>query len=165
MRLPRIGVRVGASFSVKVGTGAAGNVRLRSSMSDNFDFLLVLQVSLESGSLAEESFFLKIPSPATFQVWQLDHLASYSSQKPKIPMQVSVSGEVNLFRLSREAYQKAAAMYPHEADKVVKILADRLREEAEKNAKQSYFSPSALSARDISVLSCVRQLLFVEVGC
>lgn len=64
-------------------------------------------------------------------------------------MQVSVSGEVNLFRLSREAYQKAAAMYPHEADKVVKILADRLREEAEKNAKQSYFSPSASSARDI----------------
>jgi hypothetical protein len=79
-------------------------------------------------------------------------------------MQVSVSGEVNLFRLSREAYQKAAAMYPHEADKVVKILADRLREEAEKNAKQSYFSPSALSARDISELSCVRQLLFVEIG-
>ena len=85
MRLPRIGVRVGAGFSVKIGTGAAGNVRLRSSMSDNFDFSLVLQVSLESGSLAEESFFLKIPSPATFQVWQLDHLASYSSAEAEGP--------------------------------------------------------------------------------
>ena len=85
MRLPRIGVRVGADFSVKVGTGAAGNVRLRSSMSDNFDFSLVLQVSLESGSLAEESFFLKIPSPATFQVWQLDHLVSYSSAEAERP--------------------------------------------------------------------------------
>jgi ankyrin repeat protein len=62
-------------------------------------------------------------------------------------MQVSVAGEVNLFRLSREAYQKAAAMYPHEADKIVKILADRLREEAEKNAKQSAHGAGQQSAR------------------
>ena len=53
--------------------------------------------SLNSGALAELSFFFKIPAPNTFRA--------------------SVANEVSLFQLTRDAYQKATMMYPHEAER------------------------------------------------
>ena len=54
--------------------------------------------SLSSGALAELSFFFRIPAPHTYRV--------------------SDSSEVLLFQLTRDAYQKAAMMYPHEAERI-----------------------------------------------
>ena len=54
--------------------------------------------SISSGALAELSFFFRIPAPHTYRV--------------------SDSSEVLLFQLTRDAYQKAAMMYPHEAERI-----------------------------------------------